>query len=41
MALKPVGSKIIIPKRQFIGKHPEVNKILKEIIENNIQTVFK
>lgn len=41
MALKPIGSKIIIPKRQFIGKHPEVNKILKEIIENNIQTVFK
>lgn len=37
MALKPVGSKIVIPKRQFIGRHAEVERILKEIAENNIK----
>lgn len=35
MALKRVGSKIIIPKRQFIGMHPEVERIIREIIETN------
>lgn len=37
MALKPVGSKIVIPKRQFIGRHAEVERILKEIAENNLK----
>lgn len=35
MALKKVGSKITIPKRQFIGNHPELEKLLKEIVQNN------
>lgn len=35
MALKRVGSKIIIPRRQFIGMHPEVERIIKEIVEIN------
>lgn len=35
MALKRVGSKITIPKRQFIGMHPEVERIIREIIETN------
>ena len=35
MALKRVGSKIVIPKRQFIGMHPEVERIIQEIIETN------
>ena len=37
MALKPVGSKIVIPKRQFIGRHAEVERILREIAENNLK----
>ncbi|SHJ30730.1 phage virion morphogenesis protein [Bacteroides stercorirosoris] len=40
MALKKVGSKIVIPKRQFIGMHPEVERIIREIADANRQTVF-
>ena len=32
MALMKVGDKITIPKRQFIGDSPEVQRILKKII---------
>lgn len=35
MALKKTGSKITIPKRQFIGNHPDLEKLLKEIAEKN------
>lgn len=35
MALKRVGSKIIIPRRQFIGMHPEVERIIRGIVEAN------
>ena len=40
MALKKVGSKIVIPKRQFIGHHPDLEKLLKEIAEKNTQLIF-
>lgn len=40
MALKPVGSKIVIPKRQFIGRHAEVERILREIAETNMKQIF-
>ena len=40
MALKKVGSKIIIPRRQFIGRHPDMEKLLHEIVEANIKEVF-
>lgn len=40
MAMKRVGSKIIIPKRQFIGMHPEVERIIREIVSENISTTF-
>lgn len=35
MALKKAGSQITIPKRQFIGNHPDLEKLLKEIFYNN------
>lgn len=35
MALKPVGSKIVIPKRQFIGTHPELEASIRQIAEEN------
>ena len=41
MALKPVGSKIVIPKRQFIGNHPELEAAIFEIAENNAIKIFK
>lgn len=37
MALKKVGSKIKIPKRQFLGEHPEVDRIVKDIINQELQ----
>ena len=36
MALKKVGSLIRIPKRQFLGNAPEVEKTVREIIEENL-----
>lgn len=33
MALKPVGSIIIIPQRQFIGDHPQVQRFVREASE--------
>lgn len=40
MALKKAGSKIVIPKRQFIGMHPEVERIIREIVIANTKKVF-
>lgn len=40
MALKKVGSKIVIPKRRFIGMHPEVERIIREITDANIKEIF-
>lgn len=40
MALKKAGSKIIIPKRQFIGMHPEAERIIRGIAEANTRTAF-
>lgn len=36
MALMKVGSTIKIPKRQFLGKSPEVETAVREIIEENL-----
>lgn len=41
MALKKVGSKIIIPRRQFIGNSPEVEKAVIEVIEENLSKYFE
>ena len=40
MALKKVGSKIVIPRRQFIGAHPDLEKLLLEIARENVKKVF-
>ncbi|MDO4763849.1 MAG: hypothetical protein Q4A00_05655 [Flavobacteriaceae bacterium] len=37
LALKPIGSTIRIEKRQFIGPHPQVDKHIKDIVNNNFQ----
>lgn len=36
MALMKVGSKIRIPKRKFLGSSPEVEKAVRQIIEENL-----
>lgn len=41
MALKKVGSKIVIPRRRFLGAGPEVERIVREIIEENLDEYFK
>ena len=37
MALMKVGSQIKIPQRQFIGDHPEVKRIIKECMDDNLR----
>lgn len=41
MALKKAGSKINIPRRQFIGDDPEVLKIISRVVNENIKQFFK
>lgn len=36
MALKKAGTKIRIPRRRFLGASPEVEKAVREIIEENL-----
>lgn len=40
-ALMKVGTKIKIPKRQFIGHHPEIDKVIKEILNHNFEELKK
>lgn len=40
MALKKKGSKIVIPRRRFLGTSPEVEKTVREIIEENLEEYF-
>lgn len=40
MALKKVGSKIIIPRRRFIGASPEVEAAVTEIITRGLEEYF-
>ena len=41
MALKKVGSKIKIPQRQFMGEHPEVDRIVKDIINQELSNFIQ
>ncbi|MCC2590346.1 phage virion morphogenesis protein [Chryseobacterium sp. MFBS3-17] len=36
-ALMKLGQKIKMKKRQFIGNHPEVNRIIEEVLQDNMQ----
>ena len=40
MALKRVGTTIRIPRRRFLGTGPEVERIVREIIEDNLNEYF-
>lgn len=40
MALKKTGSTIVIPKRQFLGVSPEVEKAVRDIIEGQLAEYF-
>ncbi len=41
LALMKVGKSIKIPKRQFLGAAPEVEKAVREIIEENLTEFFE
>lgn len=41
MALMKVGKKIRIPRRRFLGASPEVERIVKSIIEENLDEYFE
>lgn len=40
MALKRTGTTIRIPRRRFLGTGPEVERIVREIIEDNLNEYF-
>lgn len=40
MALMKVGKTVKIPRRRFLGYAPEVEKTVREIIENNLNIYF-
>lgn len=40
MALKKVGTTIKIPRRRFLGVSPEVEKSVREIVEENLTEYF-
>lgn len=41
LALKKVGDKLTIPKRQYIGNHPNVKTIVKQDIDNAVVRLGK
>lgn len=41
LALMKVGSEIKIPRRRFIGDHPNLRKIAKDITEENVRGYIK
>lgn len=41
LALKKIGSKITMPKRQFIGDSPETRKAIEDIIHEDMDEHFK
>ena len=36
MALMPVGKKMKIPSRRFIGDHPEIKRIIEQSVNTNL-----
>lgn len=36
LALKPIGSHIVIPQRQFIGKSPRVDQIVETVVSEHV-----
>lgn len=41
LATKKVGSTIKIPRRQFIGRSPELERIVEDIIDENLEDFFE
>jgi len=41
LAMKKVGSKIRIPQRKFIGSHPNIGIIVKNIVDYNLKDLEK
>ena len=41
MALMKVGKAIKIPRRQFLGMAPEVERTVRQIIEDNLTSYFE
>ncbi len=41
MALKKEGSTVKIPRRRFLGTSPEVERAVREIIEENLEAYFR
>lgn len=39
MALKKVGTKLKVPERRFIGPHPQVDQIVKRVVDDNFREI--
>ncbi len=39
MALKKVGSRIVIRERRFIGHHPQVDRAVKRVVDDNFREI--
>lgn len=37
LALMPIGKKIKIPSRRFIGKHPKIKNIIEDCVNRNLE----
>lgn len=37
MALMPIGKRMKIPSRRVIGQHPKVNRVIENVIDNNLK----
>ena len=40
LALMKVGQKLTIPERKFIGHHPQVNKMVKDVVGENLKIML-
>jgi len=41
LALMKVGQKLTIPERKFIGHHPQVNKMVKDVVGENLKGILE
>lgn len=41
MAMQPVGSKMVIDQRQFIGWHPKVDKLIDDVVKDHLKELNK
>ena len=41
LALMPIGKKMKIPERRFIGQHPRIREVIQEVVNDNLDDLNK